>query len=86
VVILGVPSAGEAIAIRPKGWTRKEVTVVPSIWYTIDNFTVAMSRIAAGRPRPEALDVQVRSLAQVAATFAEIPAGALVKVQLDPTL
>lgn len=86
VVILGVPSAGELISIRPRGWTRKEVTVVPSIWYTIDDFGEAMSRISAGRLRPELLGVEVRSLDEVADTFAEIPTGSLVKVQLDPAL
>jgi NADPH2:quinone reductase len=86
VVILGVPSVGERISILPRGWTRKEVTLVPSIWYTTADFSEAMRRIAAGRLDPDMLGVRVRGLAEVSETFAEIPTGSLVKVQLDPSL
>lgn len=85
VVILGVPSAGEIISIKPRGWTRKEVTVSPSIWYTLDDFTTARRRIAEEGVTPSMLSVQVRPLSQVADVFAEIPTGSLVKVQLDPS-
>jgi threonine dehydrogenase-like Zn-dependent dehydrogenase len=84
VVILGVPSAGEAVSLEPRGWTRKELPVIPSIWYTIDDFTAARDRIIGGMVGPELLDVVVRPLSSTAETFAEISTGSLVKVQLDP--
>jgi 2-desacetyl-2-hydroxyethyl bacteriochlorophyllide A dehydrogenase len=84
VVILGVPSPAEVLAIQAV-WRRKEVSVSPSIWYTLDDFTTARARIAEGGVTPDELRVEVRGLSEAPEVFAEIPTGTLVKVQLDPS-
>jgi threonine dehydrogenase-like Zn-dependent dehydrogenase len=84
VVILGVPSVGEVISLSPRGWTRKEVGLIPSIWYTIADFEQARDRIAAGTLGPGLLEVEVRPMSTAAEVFDEIATGTLVKVQLDP--
>jgi threonine dehydrogenase-like Zn-dependent dehydrogenase len=85
VVILGVPKEGRVISVSPRKWMRKEISLKPSIWYTIDEFRSALVTLANGGLTDDALGLSTRRLDEAPSTFAEIPAGQLVKVQFDPT-
>ncbi|MFD6517705.1 zinc-binding dehydrogenase [Rhodococcus sp. NPDC060176] len=85
VVILGVPTEGRMVSLQPRKWLRKEISLKPSIWYTIDEFKSALETLAVSDLTDEALGLSTRRLDEAPDTFAEIPAGHLVKVQFDPT-
>ena len=86
VVVLGVPPEGRTVDVAPRSWMRKEVRLVPSVWYRISDFAQAVADIGAG-----ALDrfldlphgLEVRDLSEAPACF-EAGIVSAIKVQLDP--
>ncbi|WP_309630915.1 alcohol dehydrogenase catalytic domain-containing protein [Nocardioides zeae] len=86
VVVVGVPPEGRTVDLPPRPWMRKEVRLVPSIWYRVSDFARAVTDIGEGAldrflALPHALEV--RPLSDAPAWFDGAGGGAL-KVQLDP--
>ncbi|MEY2567580.1 MAG: (R,R)-butanediol dehydrogenase / meso-butanediol dehydrogenase / diacetyl reductase [Actinomycetota bacterium] len=86
VVLVGVVNPGDMLAMPGLLWVVKEVDVVPSIAYTIDEFAESVDAVAARAVDPDIVVSDVRPLEAAEQSFHDLvqPDGP-VKVLLSPS-
>jgi threonine dehydrogenase-like Zn-dependent dehydrogenase len=85
VVLVGVVNPGDMLAMPGLLWVVKEVDVLPSIAYTIDEFGESVGAVAAGAVDPAVVVSDVRPLEDAERSFNDlVQPGGPVKVLLSP--
>ena len=86
IVLVGVVNPGDMLAMPGLLWVVKEVDVLPSIAYTIDEFAESVAAVAAGAVDAGVIVSDVRPLEAAEQSFADlVQPGGPVKVLLSPT-
>lgn len=86
VVLVGVVNPGDMLPMPGLLWVVKEVDVLPSIAYTLDEFGESVDAVAAGAVDPGLVVSDVRPLEAAEASFGELAQpGGPVKVLLSPS-
>lgn len=86
IVLVGVVNPGDMLAMPGLLWVVKEVDVLPSIAYTIDEFAESVAAVAAGAVDPAVIVSDVRPLEAAEQSFSDlVQPGGPVKVLLAPT-
>jgi threonine dehydrogenase-like Zn-dependent dehydrogenase len=86
VVLVGVVNPGDMLPMPGLLWVVKEVDVLPSIAYTIDEFAESVDAVASGVVDPGVVVSDVRPLEAAEASFNDlVQPGGPVKVLLSPS-
>jgi (R,R)-butanediol dehydrogenase/meso-butanediol dehydrogenase/diacetyl reductase len=86
IVLVGVVNPGDMLPMPGLLWVVKEVDVLPSIAYTIDEFAESVDAVAAGAVDPGTMVSDVRPLEEAEASFNDlVQPGGPVKVLLSPS-
>ena len=86
VVLVGVVNPGDMLPMPGLLWVVKEVDVLPSIAYTLDEFAEAVDAVASGAIDTNVVVSDVRPLDAAETSFNDlVQPGGPVKVLLSPS-
>jgi 2-desacetyl-2-hydroxyethyl bacteriochlorophyllide A dehydrogenase len=83
VVLMATSS--QPVTLEPVSWLRKEVSVRPSVGYSMTDFMAGLRAVAGGLVSTALLSTEERPLEEAPASFDALRDGDAVKIQLDPT-
>jgi len=84
--VILMATTSQPFVLESHSWLRKEVTVRPSVGYSMTDFMAGLRAVAGGLVSPALLSTEERPLEEAQASFDALRDGEAVKIQLDPTV